>query len=77
MNMAGKVEAHNHVLETAHSPFLRIPPELRLTIYDFALLDCPCVTIGHAEVVGKPADVVSCGGVQESRHLDGSGVESV
>lgn len=54
-------EASGRVLEATSSPFLAIPPELRLCIYEFALLDSTCVTIGHAEVVGKPADVVSRG----------------
>ena len=46
-------------LEARHSPLLRIPPELRLAIYEFALLDSFCITVGHAEVVGRHHDVVS------------------
>lgn len=57
---AGSQAAHQvQVLEEADSPLLRIPPELRLAIYEFALFDSPCVTVGHAEVVGKHHDVVS------------------
>lgn len=50
-------QAEDGLLESSDSAFLRIPPELRLAIYKFALLDTLCVTIGHAEVVGKPYDV--------------------
>lgn len=41
------------------SHLIKLPVELRLSIYDFALLDSPAVTIGHAEVVGAHYDVVS------------------
>ena len=59
MNTDTREETGGRVLGATRSPFLVLPPELRLTIYEFALLDSTCVTVGHAEVVGRHSDVVS------------------
>lgn len=58
MTMPPSEEADERGLE-GQSHLLRIPPELRLAIYEFALLDSPCVTVGHAEVAGQHHAVVS------------------
>ena len=39
-------------------PFLRLPTELRLLIYGFALHDAPAITIGTAELAGSNPDIV-------------------
>lgn len=67
MSVHAAGDAGGRVFEANRSPFLAIPPELRLAIYEFALLDSTCVTVGHAEVVGRHADVVS--GHREQRGL--------
>lgn len=61
MSAVMRKEAGGRVHEATRSPFLAIPPELRLSIYEFALLESTCVTVGHAWVTGKHADVVSRG----------------
>lgn len=44
--------------DSEHCPFLGLPAELRLLIYDFALLDAQVITIGSAELVGARPDIV-------------------
>ena len=48
----------NLVVDSKKCPFLNIPTELRLAIYEYALRDGPAITIGTAELVGKHADIV-------------------
>jgi hypothetical protein len=39
-------------------PFMRLPTELRLLIYSYALVDTPAITIGSAMLVGSHPDIV-------------------
>jgi hypothetical protein len=38
--------------------FLRLPVELRLNIYSYAILDCTHITIGTAKLQGSHADII-------------------
>ncbi|KAK1055751.1 hypothetical protein LTR74_015462 [Friedmanniomyces endolithicus] len=45
-------------METTNCPFFRLPVELRLHIYSFAVLDNPSITIGSAELLGPHPDII-------------------
>jgi hypothetical protein len=42
----------------AHCPFMGLPTELRLLIFEYALVDASAITIGSAELVGSHPDIV-------------------
>ena len=45
-------------METTICPFFRLPVELRLHIYSFAVLDNPSITLGSAELIGSHPDII-------------------
>lgn len=45
-------------MATIEPPFLRLPIEIRLVIFELAFLETPNVTIGTAELVGSHPDIV-------------------
>ncbi|KAK5172559.1 uncharacterized protein LTR77_002679 [Saxophila tyrrhenica] len=50
------MDTSEHEAEPCH--FLRLPTELRLQIYAYALHEHPYITIGSAQLVGRHADIV-------------------